>query len=42
MDQTCLGLSGGLGPTKAPLFQGTTGRVVGDALFGYERSMTIS
>jgi len=37
-----LGLSGGFGPTKAPLFQGTAGRVVGYAPFGFERSMTIS
>ena len=42
MEQTCLGLSGGLGPTKAPLFQGTTGRVVGVAAFDFEGCMTIS
>ncbi len=42
MDQTCFGLSGGLGPTKAPLFQDATGRVVKDAISGFERSMTMS
>ena len=28
IDYTCLGFRGGFGPTKAPLFQGTTDRSI--------------
>ena len=42
MDQTCLGLSGDLNPTKAPLFYGATDRMAGVTAFSLEGCMAIS